>query len=109
LAQGRKDAKYNALDEGSLQRPISPAPRTPASIALCCALRSGTNRCEIIARVRNSIAEINPNIFVDGVTGLDHQVNQSIATQSLIASPAFSDSSSFSSPVSESTACFPTR
>jgi predicted permease len=81
-----KDAKYTALDEGSLLAAYFPCTQNPGfygSFAL--RYTPGANRREIIVRVRSSIAEINPNILVDGVTGLDEQVNQSIATQSLIA------------------------
>jgi predicted permease len=81
-----KDAKYNALDEGSLQAAYFPCTQNAGFYgSFAVRYASGANRGEIIARVRNSIAEINPNILVDGVTGLDDQVNQSIATQSLIA------------------------
>ena len=81
-----KDAKYNALDEGSLQAAYFPCTQNVGFYgSFAVRYASGANRREIIARVRNSIAEINPNILVDGVTGLDDQVNQSIATQSLIA------------------------
>jgi predicted permease len=81
-----KDAKYNALDEGSLQAAYFPCTQNAGFYgSFAVRYASGANRREIIARVRNSIAEINPNILVDGVTGLDDQVNQSIATQSLIA------------------------
>jgi predicted permease len=81
-----KDAKYNALDEGSLQAAYFPCTQNAGFYgSFAVRYAPGANRREIIARVRNSIAEINPNILVDGVTGLDDQVNQSIATQSLIA------------------------
>ena len=81
-----KDAKYMALDEGSLLAAYFPCTQNAGFYgSFAVRYAPGANRREIIARVRNSIAEINPNILVDGVTGLDDQVNQSIATQSLVA------------------------
>lgn len=81
-----KGAKYTALDEGSLLAAYFPCTQNPGFYgSFAVRYAPGANRREIIARVRSSIAEINPNILVDGVTGLDEQVNQSIATQSLIA------------------------
>ena len=81
-----KGAKYTALDEGSLLAAYFPCTQNPGFYgSFAVRYAPGANRREIIARVRSSIAEINANILVDGVTGLEEQVNQSIATQSLIA------------------------
>jgi predicted permease len=81
-----KDAKYITLDEGSLQAAYFPCTQNPGFYgSFAVRYASGANRREIISRARNSIAEINPNILVDDVTSLDDQVNQSIATQSLVA------------------------
>ena len=81
-----KDAKYTSLDEGSLLAAYYPCTQNVGFYGIF-AVRyvPGANRKEIVSRVRNSITEINPNILVDGVSSLDEQVNQSVATQSLIA------------------------
>lgn len=81
-----KDAKYMALDEGSLLAAYFPCTQNVGFYgSFAVRYAPGANRREIISRVRSSIADINPNILVDSVSSLDEQVNQSIATQSLIA------------------------
>lgn len=81
-----KDAKYTSLDEGSLLAAYFPCTQNVGFYGIFAVRYApGANRREIVSRVRSSIAEINPNILVDGVSNLDEQVNQSIATQSLIA------------------------
>ena len=81
-----KDAKYMALDEGSLLAAYFPCTQNVGFYgSFAVRYAPGANRREIISRVRSSIADINPNILVDSVNSLDNQVNQSIATQSLIA------------------------
>jgi predicted permease len=81
-----KNAKYMALDEGSLLAAYFPCTQNVGFYgSFAVRYIQGANRQEIISRVRSSIADINPNILVDSVTSLDEQVNQSIATQSLIA------------------------
>jgi predicted permease len=81
-----KDAKYTSLDEGSLLAAYFPCTQNVGFYGIFAVRYApGANRSEIVSRVRSSIAEINSNILVDGVSSLDEQVNQSIATQSLIA------------------------
>jgi predicted permease len=81
-----KDAKYMALDEGSLLAAYFPCTQNIGFYgSFAVRYAPGANRREIISRVRSSIADINPNILVDSVSSLDEQVNQSIASQSLIA------------------------
>jgi len=81
-----KDAKYTSLDEGSLLAAYFPCTQNLGFYGnFAVRYAAGANRREIVARVRSSIAGINPNILVNGVSSLDEQVNQSIATQSLIA------------------------
>ena len=81
-----KDAKHMALDEGSLLAAYFPCTQKVGFYgSFVVRYAPGANRREIISRIRSSIADINPNILVDSVTSLDEQVNQSIATQSLIA------------------------
>jgi predicted permease len=77
-----KDAKHMALEEGSLLAAYFPCTQKVGFYgSFVLRYVPGVNRREIISRIRSSIADINPNILVDGVTGLDEQVNQSIATQ----------------------------
>jgi ABC-type antimicrobial peptide transport system permease subunit len=45
----------------------------------------GANRQEIVSRTRRAIAEVNSNILVNSVGSLEEQVDDNIATQSLIA------------------------
>ncbi|MGB6829875.1 MAG: ABC transporter permease [Terracidiphilus sp.] len=81
-----KDAKYTSLDEGSLMAAYFPCTQNVGFFSnFAVRYAPGANQREIVSRVRSSIADINPNILVDGVTSLDEQVNQSIAAQSLIA------------------------
>jgi predicted permease len=81
-----KDAKYTSLDEGSLLAAYFPCTQNVGFYGIFAVRYApGANRREIVSRVRSSIAQINPNILVDGLSSLDEQVNQSIATQSLIA------------------------
>lgn len=81
-----KDAKYMALDEGSLLAAYFPCTQNVGFYgSFAVRYAPGANRRQIISRVRSSIADINPNILVDSVSSLDEQVNHSIAAQSLIA------------------------
>ncbi len=81
-----KDAKYHRARrrhfDGRLFS-LHPEPRLLRQLrgALC----PGANRQEIISRTRSAIAQINPNILVNSVSSLEEQVDDSIATQSLIA------------------------
>ena len=81
-----KDAKYLALDEGTLMGAYFTCAQAPGFYGnFAVRYAPGANRQEIISRVRQSIAEINPNILVNSVTSLEELVDRSIATQSLIA------------------------
>jgi predicted permease len=81
-----KDAKYFALSDGPQMAAYFPCTQHPGFFGnFLVRFAPGANRPEIISRVRQSIAEINSNILVDNVSNLEEQVDQSIATQSLIA------------------------
>ena len=81
-----KDAKYTGLSEGTLMAAYFPCTQNVGFFGnFAVRYAPGANQREIVARVRSSIAEINPNILVDGVSSLNEQVDQSIAEQSLIA------------------------
>jgi predicted permease len=81
-----KDSKYYALDEGPVLEAYFPCAQSPGFFGNF-VVRSApsANRQEIISRIRNTIAEVNPNILVNSVTSLEEQVDRSIAKQSLIA------------------------
>ena len=81
-----KDAKYTELDEGTLMAAYFPCTQKPGFYGnLIVRFGAGANPQEIISRTRSSIAKINPNILVNSVGSLEDQVDDSIATQSLIA------------------------
>ena len=81
-----KDAKYTELDEGTLMAAYFPCTQKPGFYGnLIVRFGAGANPQEIISRTRSSIAKINPNILVNSVGSLEEQVDDSIATQSLIA------------------------
>lgn len=81
-----KDAKYFTVDEGSLMEAYFPCSQSPGFFSnFIVRYAPGANRQEIVSRVRNSIAEINPNILVNSVSTLQEDVDRSVATQSLIA------------------------
>jgi predicted permease len=81
-----KDAKHFSPDEGSLMAAYFPCSQNPGFFEnFVVRYAPGTNKQEIISRVRRSIGEINPNILVNSVSSLEEQVDRSIATQSLIA------------------------
>jgi predicted permease len=81
-----KDAKYFALDEGSLMEAYFTCTQAPGFYGnFVVRYAPGANRQEIVARARHAIAEINPNILVNSVSSLEEEVDRSIATQSLIA------------------------
>ena len=81
-----KDTRYFSLDEGSLMEAYFPCTQNPGFFGnFIVRYAPGANRKEIISRVRNAIAEVNPNILVNSVTPLSEQVDRSIATQSLVA------------------------
>ena len=81
-----KNAKFTGLDEGILMAaylPFTQAPGFYGNFAVRYA--PGANRQEIISRTRRAIAEIDSNILVNSVGSLEEQVDDSIATRSLIA------------------------
>ena len=81
-----KDAKYTALDEGSLMAAYFPCTQNPGFYGnFAVRYAPGANQREIVSRVRSSVAQINPNILVDSVSSLEEQVDGAIATQSLVA------------------------
>lgn len=81
-----KDAKYYALDEGSLMAAYFPCAQSPGFYGnFLVRYAPGANRQEIISRTRSAIGQINANILINTVSSLEEQVDQSIATQSLIA------------------------
>lgn len=81
-----KDVKYFSLDEGSLMTAYFTCTQAPGFLGnFAVRTAPGASQQEIVASVRRSITEINPNILVDSVSSLEEQVNRSIATQSLIA------------------------
>ncbi|HEY2856825.1 MAG TPA: ABC transporter permease [Terracidiphilus sp.] len=81
-----KDAKYIALNEGTLMAAYFPCTQNVGFYGnFAVRYAPGANRQEIVSRTRRAIAEINPNILVDSVSSLEEQVDRSIATESLIA------------------------
>jgi predicted permease len=81
-----KDAKYTALNEGTLMGAYFPCRQNVGFFGnFVVRYAPGANRQEIISRARAAIAEINPNILVNSVSSLEEQVDGSIATQTLIA------------------------
>jgi predicted permease len=81
-----KDAKYTALNEGTLMGAYFPCTQAVGFYGnMAVRYAPGANRREIVSRTRAAIAEINPNILVNSVTTLEEQVDGSIAAQSLIA------------------------
>ena len=81
-----KDAKYFALDEGSMMAAYLPCTQNPGFFGnFLVRYTPGANRQEIVSGVRHTVAEINSNILVDSVSSLQEQVDRSIAMQSLVA------------------------
>ncbi|UWZ82386.1 ABC transporter permease [Occallatibacter riparius] len=81
-----KDAKYTALNEGTLMGAYFPCTQQVGFYGnFVVRYAPGANRSEIISRTRAAVAQINPNILLNSVTSLEEQVDGSIATQSLIA------------------------
>ena len=81
-----KDAKYTALNEGTLMGAYFRCTQNVGFYGnMVVRYAPGANRQEIVSRARAAIAEINPNILVNSVSSLEEQVDGSIATQSLIA------------------------
>jgi predicted permease len=81
-----KDAKYTALNEGSLMGAYFPCTQNTGFYGnFVVRYAPGANRQEIVSRTRAAITETNPNILVNSVSSLEEQVGGSIATQSLIA------------------------
>ena len=81
-----KNAKFTALGEGTLMAAYLPCTQSPGFFGnFVVRYAPGANRQEIISRTRRAIAEINSSILVNSVSSLEEQVDDSIATQSLIA------------------------
>ena len=81
-----KDAKYQDLGEPSQMAGYLPCTQNPGFYGNFLVRHApGASREAIIAQVRNSIHQINPNILVSNVRSLEEQVDSSIATPSLIA------------------------
>jgi len=81
-----KDAKYTALTEGTLMAAYFPCTQNPGFYGnFAVRYAPGANLQEIVSRTRHAIAEINSNILVNNVGSLEEEVDDSIATQSLIA------------------------
>jgi predicted permease len=81
-----KDAKYTALTEGTLMAAYLPCTQSPGFFGnFAVRYAPGANRQEVVARTRRAIAEVNSNILVNSVSSLEERVDDSIATQSLIA------------------------
>jgi predicted permease len=81
-----KDAKFTALDEGTLMAAYLPCTQSPGFFGnFAVRYAPGANRQEIVSRTRRAIAEVNSHILINSVGSLEEQVDDSIATQSLIA------------------------
>jgi predicted permease len=81
-----KDAKFTALDEGTLMTAYLPCTQSPGFFGnFSVRYAPGANRQEIVSRARRAIAEVNSNILVNSVGSLEEQVDGSIAAKSLIA------------------------
>jgi predicted permease len=81
-----KDAKFTALGEGTLMGAYLPCTQSPGFFGnFAVRYAPGANRQEIVSRTRRAIAEGNSNILVNSVGSLEEQVDDNIATQSLIA------------------------
>ncbi len=81
-----KDAKYFAIDENSQMAAYFPCTQNPGFFGYFVErIAPGANRQEIVSRTRYAIAAINSNILVNNVSTLEEDVDQSIATPSLIA------------------------
>jgi predicted permease len=81
-----KDAKFTALGEGTLMGAYLPCTQSPGFFGNFAVRNApGANRQEIVSRTRRAIAEVNSNILVNSVGSLEEQVDDNIATQSLIA------------------------
>jgi predicted permease len=81
-----KDAKVFALGEDPQMAAYFPCTQNPGFFGnFIVRYAPGTNRQQVVSSVRSAIAQINPNILVNSVNTLEEQVDDSIATQSLIA------------------------
>jgi predicted permease len=81
-----KDAKYTALDEGSLMAAYFPCTQNPGFYGnFVVRYAPGAEQRAIVSGVRNSITQINPHILVNSVNSLEEQVNDAIAAKALIA------------------------
>jgi predicted permease len=81
-----KDAKYDRLTEGPQMAAYFPCTQNPGFYGnFIVRYAPGIDPRAIISATRGAIAGINPSILVDRVSSLEEQVNDSIATQTLIA------------------------
>jgi predicted permease len=81
-----KYAKVFALGEDPQMAAYFPCTQSPGFFGnFVVRYAPGANRQQIISGIRSSIAQINSNILVNSVSSLEQQVDDSIATQSLIA------------------------
>jgi predicted permease len=81
-----KDSKYTELVEGHEMAAYLPCTQSPGFYGnFAVRYAAGANKSEIISRTRSAIAGMNANILVNSVGSLEEQVDESIATQSLIA------------------------
>jgi predicted permease len=81
-----KDAKFTALDEGTLMTTYLPCTQSPGFYGnFAVRYAPGANRQEIVSRARRAIADVNSSILVNSVGSLEEQVDDSIAAKSLIA------------------------
>jgi len=79
-----KDAKYVGLGERQRMAAYQPYTQQVQNFSNFSVRYTG-DKTPIIAAIRRSLAEINPNILIPSVYSLEDQVAGSIATQSLIA------------------------
>jgi len=79
-----KDAKYVGLGERKRMAAYQPYTQQVQKFSNFSVRYSG-DKAPIIAAIRQSLTEINPNILLPNVYSLEDQVAGSIATQSLIA------------------------
>ena len=81
-----KYAKVFALGEDPQMAAYFPCTQSPGFFGnFVVRYAPGASRQQIVSGIRSSIAKINPNILVNSVSSLEEQVDDSIATQSLIA------------------------
>lgn len=81
-----KDAKYFGLTEEPRMAAYFPCTQAPGFYGnFVVRYAPNTNRQLLVSQIRAAIAQVNSNILVNNVSSLEEQVDQSIASQSLIA------------------------